>query len=65
MQATGVEHLVMSSVGSANKHTGIPHFESKARIEEALKAQGVPYTILRPVYFMVRLVEMRTLFIIL
>jgi uncharacterized protein YbjT (DUF2867 family) len=51
-----VKHLVLSSVANANKHTGIPHFESKARIEEALKAQGVPYTILRPAFFMVRLV---------
>lgn len=28
-QAAGVEHLVYSSVGGAERHTGIPHFESE------------------------------------
>ena len=28
-KAAGVEHLVYSSVGSAHRDTGIPHFESK------------------------------------
>jgi uncharacterized protein YbjT (DUF2867 family) len=45
----GVKHIVYSSVGSANQKTGIPHFDSKAEIEEALKASGIPYTIIRPV----------------
>ncbi len=48
----GVEHLVFSSVGSANQSTGIPHFESKWRIEEHIKKVGIPATILRPVFFM-------------
>ena len=30
----GACHLVYTSVGSANEKTGIPHFESKARVEE-------------------------------
>src|SRR5580704_19220916 len=29
----GVEHYVYASVGSAHKRTGIPHFDSKWRIE--------------------------------
>jgi uncharacterized protein YbjT (DUF2867 family) len=48
----GVAQLVFTSVGSANKHTGIPHFETKWQIEQHLKETGVPSTILRPVFFM-------------
>ena len=51
-KAAGVRHLVYSSVGSADRRTGIPHFESKARVEEHVRGLGVPYTILRPVFFM-------------
>jgi uncharacterized protein YbjT (DUF2867 family) len=47
-----VRHLVYSSVGSADKNTGIPHFDSKFQIEQHIRAAGVPYTILRPVFFM-------------
>ncbi len=47
-----VSHLVYSSVGGADKNTGIPHFDSKFRIEEHIRGTGVPYTILRPVFFM-------------
>src|SRR5918998_731550 len=48
----GVEHYVYSSVGSAHRETGIPHFESKWEVEEHVRASGVPYTVLRPVFFM-------------
>lgn len=48
----GIPHVVYSSVGSADKHTGIPHFESKARVERAIEEVGQPATILRPVWFM-------------
>lgn len=48
----GVKHLVYSSVGGAERHTGIPHFESKRRIEEYIEEIEIPYTILRPAYFM-------------
>ena len=51
-QAAAVQHFVYSSVGGAEKKTGIPHFESKRRIEEHLQALGLPATILRPVFFM-------------
>ena len=51
-KAAGVEHYVYSSVGSAHRETGIPHFESKWEIEEHVRGSGVPYTVLRPVYFM-------------
>ena len=51
-KATGVEHYVYSSVGSAHRETGISHFESKWEVEEHVRASGVPYTVLRPVFFM-------------
>ena len=49
----GVHHYVYSSVGSAHRKTGIPHFENKSRIEDRVRALGFPsYTIVRPVFFM-------------
>lgn len=49
----GIEHFVYSSVGSAQRKTGIPHFENKWRVEESLRAAGFPsHVILRPVFFM-------------
>jgi uncharacterized protein YbjT (DUF2867 family) len=49
-------HLVYTSVASAQRNTGIPHFESKWQVEEHIRALGGRYTILRPVYFMENLV---------
>jgi uncharacterized protein YbjT (DUF2867 family) len=51
-KAAGVEHLVYSSVGSAHRQTGIPHFESKWEVEEHVRKLDLPYTVLRPVFFM-------------
>jgi uncharacterized protein YbjT (DUF2867 family) len=48
----GVSHFVYSSVGSADEETGIPHFESKVKVEEHLRSSGLQYTIVRPVFFM-------------
>ena len=45
-------HLVFSSVGSANRQTGIPHFDSKYEVEKHIAKVGVRATILAPVYFM-------------
>lgn len=48
-----VQHFVYTSVGSAHRQTGIPHFDNKWRIEETVRRLGFPsYTILRPVFFM-------------
>jgi uncharacterized protein YbjT (DUF2867 family) len=47
-----VEHLVYSSVASADKNTGIPHFESKYKVEQHIKDLGIPYTIIGPTFFM-------------
>jgi uncharacterized protein YbjT (DUF2867 family) len=49
----GVEHFVYTSVGSADKRTGIPHFDNKWRIEETVRGLHFPsHVILRPVFFM-------------
>jgi len=55
-----ITHFVYSSVGAADRRTGIPHFESKFRIEEHLRGTGMRYTILRPVFFMENWLGMRT-----
>jgi len=49
---TGTGHLVYSSISGADRHTKIPHVESKGRIEEHIQALDLPATILRPVSFM-------------
>lgn len=51
-KAAGVQHVVYSSVGSAHRETGIPHFDSKWEIEQYKRQIELPYTILRPVFFM-------------
>jgi uncharacterized protein YbjT (DUF2867 family) len=50
-KAAGV-HLVFTSAGSANRQTGIPHFDSKYEVEEHIANIGVRATVLAPVYFM-------------
>jgi uncharacterized protein YbjT (DUF2867 family) len=51
-KAAGIQHLVFSSVGAAQRGMGQKHFESKWIIEQHIQALGVPYTILRPAAFM-------------
>ncbi|MFD7407002.1 NmrA/HSCARG family protein [Streptomyces sp. NPDC059866] len=46
-----VPHLVFSSVAGADQQSGVPHFDSKARIEAVLASGDVPHTILGPTYF--------------
>jgi uncharacterized protein YbjT (DUF2867 family) len=50
-KAAGV-HLVFTSVGSANRRTGVPHFDSKHEVEEHIARIGVRASVLAPVYFM-------------
>jgi uncharacterized protein YbjT (DUF2867 family) len=53
----GIQHYVYASVASANRRTGIPHFENKWRIEELVRSLDFPsHVILRPVFFMENLV---------
>jgi uncharacterized protein YbjT (DUF2867 family) len=50
-KAAGV-HIVFTSAGSANRQTGIPHFDSKYEVEDHIAKIGVRATVLAPVYFM-------------
>lgn len=52
-----VAHLVYSSVVNADKNTGIPHFESKYKVEQHIKNCGIPYTIIGPTSFMENLLS--------
>jgi uncharacterized protein YbjT (DUF2867 family) len=51
--ASGAElpFLVHSSVGGVDRGSGVPHFESKHRIENVLR-ESVPVTFVRPTFFM-------------
>jgi uncharacterized protein YbjT (DUF2867 family) len=54
----GVQHFVYTSVGSAHRATGIPHFDNKWRVEEAVRGLKFPsHVILRPVFFMENLLS--------
>src|SRR5262249_42796265 len=41
-KAAGVAHLIYSSVASANRATGIPHFDSKYEVEKRLNHPVCP-----------------------
>ncbi len=47
-----VQHLVFASVARCDDHPNLKHFESKHKSELYLKEIGIPFTVLRPVYFM-------------
>ncbi len=51
-KAAVVPFVVLSSVASAGRNSGLPHVGTKARIEGHLRELGLAGTILRPVYFM-------------
>nr|WP_237556439.1 NmrA/HSCARG family protein [Streptomyces sp. SID5464] len=50
--ARDIGHIVFSSAAHADRDTGIPHFDSKYRIEQHLRGLGVPWTVLGPAVFM-------------
>jgi len=47
-----VQHFVYSSVGGAERNTGIPHWESKWEVEKHIRGLGLPATMIRPAAFM-------------
>ena len=53
----GVKHFIYTSSEGADRKTGVPHFETKWLVEEHIRKIGLPFTILRPVYFMSNCVE--------
>ena len=52
VRAAGVPYVVYSSVSDADRKTGIPHFDSKAEIEDHLRSLGTDYSVVAPVFFM-------------
>ncbi|MFC1414330.1 NmrA/HSCARG family protein [Streptacidiphilus sp. N1-12] len=50
--AAGVRHIVFTSAANADRATGVPHFDSKHRIERHLAESGVPWTVIGPAVFM-------------
>ncbi|TDJ50343.1 MAG: NmrA/HSCARG family protein [Nitrospina sp.] len=52
VKQAGVGHLVFNSVASADRNTGIPHFDSKHKVEQHMASLKIPYTIVAPVFFM-------------
>jgi uncharacterized protein YbjT (DUF2867 family) len=48
----GLKHVTYVSVYRADQFIEVlPHFANKYAVEEAIRAGGIPYTILRPAYF--------------
>jgi uncharacterized protein YbjT (DUF2867 family) len=47
----GVPHVVYSSVGGAERESGVPHFESKRIVEKAL-TEVIPASFVRPTFFL-------------
>jgi uncharacterized protein YbjT (DUF2867 family) len=58
--ASGLDHVVFSSVACADADTGVRPFETKAEIERRLATAAVPTTIVRPTYFMQNFAAMRS-----
>ncbi len=56
-KAAGVSHFVFTSVASADKSTGIPHFDTKYEVEQYLVQSGIPYTIIGPTAFMENFIQ--------
>jgi uncharacterized protein YbjT (DUF2867 family) len=55
---SGVEHFVYSSVGGADRNSGVPHFESKWHVEQHIRTLALSSSIIRPTTFMTNLMEM-------
>ena len=47
----GLKHVTYLSVFKADQFLDVPHFAAKFAVEQAIRAGGMPYTILRPGYF--------------
>ncbi|MEO1039558.1 MAG: NmrA/HSCARG family protein [Pseudomonadota bacterium] len=49
---SGIDHVVYSGASTMDRNTGVPHLDSKWRVEQAVRQLGLPFTILRPAAFM-------------
>jgi uncharacterized protein YbjT (DUF2867 family) len=47
----GIQHITYLSVFKVDQFRDVPHFATKLAVEGALREFGVPYTILRPGYY--------------
>jgi uncharacterized protein YbjT (DUF2867 family) len=47
-----VEHFVYTSVGAADRDSGVSHFDTKWQIEQHIGSLGLRATVLRPVFLM-------------
>ena len=52
VKKANVGHLIFGSVANADRETGIPHFDSKYKVEKHIASLNIPYTISAPVFFM-------------
>ena len=50
--ASGIEHIVYSGASTMDRNTGVPHLDSKWRVETRVRALDKPWTIFRPAAFM-------------
>ncbi|GHG51991.1 NmrA/HSCARG family protein [Streptomyces griseocarneus] len=50
--AARLGHVVLTSAAHADRGTGVPHYESKHRVEQHLRAAGMPWTVIAPAAFM-------------
>ena len=51
-RASGVEHFLYSSVGGAERNSGISHWVTKWEVENHIRKLAIPATVLRPAAFM-------------
>lgn len=49
---TGVAHFIQASIADIEKAEGVKHFECKLVIENYIASLGLPYTVIREVFFM-------------
>jgi uncharacterized protein YbjT (DUF2867 family) len=47
-----IKHFVYNSAGGADRNSGVSHIEQKYKVEQVLKAHGLPTTMLRACLFM-------------
>ena len=57
---TNVQHFIYSSMYGTTGKSGISYFEVKWQIESYIKQSGLPFTILRPAFFMENFLASRT-----
>ncbi|RMB08079.1 NmrA/HSCARG family protein [Eilatimonas milleporae] len=50
--AADIGHIVYSGASTMDRNTGVPHLDSKWRVETRLRAADTPWTVFRPAAFM-------------